>query len=64
MALLPEVELTSDEQKASYGFGLQFGQQLLRNNFEGVELSAVLAGIEHWYTHQQSELRFSIPRRR
>ena len=25
MSLLPEVELTTDEQKVSYGFGLQFG---------------------------------------
>ena len=35
MALLPEVELTTDEQKVSYGFGLQFGDQLRRNSFDG-----------------------------
>ncbi|HBX72387.1 MAG TPA: peptidylprolyl isomerase, partial [Halieaceae bacterium] len=32
MPLQPEVELTTDEQKVSYGFGLQFGDQLLRND--------------------------------
>ena len=56
MALLPEVELQTDEQKVSYGFGLQFGDQLRRNSFEGLDLDAVIAGIRHWYEHQQSEL--------
>ncbi len=56
MALLPTVELTTDEQKASYGFGLQFGDQLRRNSFEGLELDAVLAGIQHWYNQQEAAL--------
>lgn len=56
MALLPEVQLDTDEQKVSYGFGLQFGDQLLRNAFDGLELEAVMAGIQHWYNHQQSAL--------
>ena len=56
MALLPAVELTTDEQKASYGFGLQFGDQLRRNSFEGLELDAVLAGIQHWYNQQEAAL--------
>jgi FKBP-type peptidyl-prolyl cis-trans isomerase FklB len=56
MALLPAVELTTDEQKASYGFGLQFGDQLRRNSFEGLELDAVLAGIQHWYNQQQAAI--------
>ncbi|MBT6125576.1 MAG: FKBP-type peptidyl-prolyl cis-trans isomerase, partial [Halieaceae bacterium] len=38
MALLSEVELTTDEQKVSYGFGLQFGDQLRRNSFDGLDL--------------------------
>lgn len=54
MALLPEVELNTDEQKASYGFGLQFGNQLLRNDFDGLDIQAVMAGIQHWYQHQQA----------
>lgn len=56
MALLPEVELITDEQKVSYGFGLQFGEQLRRNGFDGLELDAVIAGIQHWYKHQQAVL--------
>lgn len=56
MTLLPEVDLSTDEQKASYGFGLQFGNQLRRNDFEGLDLDAVLAGIQHWYQHQQTAL--------
>ena len=56
MALLPEVELTTDEQKVSYGFGLQFGDQLRRNGFDGMDVDAVIAGIRHWYEHQQAAL--------
>ncbi|MCX2975306.1 FKBP-type peptidyl-prolyl cis-trans isomerase [Halieaceae bacterium IMCC8485] len=56
MALLPEVELTTDEQKVSYGFGLQFGDQLRRNSFDGLDLKAVIGGIRHWYDHQQALL--------
>jgi FKBP-type peptidyl-prolyl cis-trans isomerase FklB len=40
------IKLGSDQQKVSYGFGLQFGQQLLRNNFEGLDVDAVAAGIK------------------
>lgn len=54
MALLPTITLDTDEQKASYGFGLQFGNQLLRNDFEGLDVEAVIAGIQHWYQHQES----------
>ncbi len=54
MALQPEIELTTDEQKVSYGFGLQFGDQLRRNDFDGLSLDAVLAGIQHWYREQES----------
>ena len=56
MKLLPEVPLSTDEQKASYGFGLQFGEQLRRNDFDGLDVEAVLAGIQHWYTHQEAAL--------
>lgn len=56
MTLLPEVNLSSDEQKASYGFGLQFGNQLRRNDFDGLDLDAVMAGVQHWYRHQQAAL--------
>jgi FKBP-type peptidyl-prolyl cis-trans isomerase FklB len=56
MSLLPEVELATDEQKVSYGFGLQFGEQLRRNAFDGLDLDTVVAGIQHWYQHQQAAL--------
>jgi FKBP-type peptidyl-prolyl cis-trans isomerase FklB len=56
MALLPEVELSTDEQKVSYGFGLQFGEQLRRNGFDGLDLEAVVAGIRHWYGEQRAAL--------
>ena len=51
MALLPAVELTTDEQKPATALGLQFGEQLRRNSFDGLDLDAVLAGVQHWY-HQ------------
>ena len=54
MSLLPAVDLATDEQRASYGFGLQFGDQLLRNSFDGLDLDAVLAGIQHWYHYRQA----------
>ncbi|MCB1708575.1 MAG: FKBP-type peptidyl-prolyl cis-trans isomerase, partial [Halioglobus sp.] len=56
MSLLPAVDLATDEQRASYGFGLQFGDQLLRNSFDGLDLDAVLAGIQHWYHHRQAAI--------
>lgn len=56
MALEPEVKLITDEQKVSYGFGLQFGDQLQRNGFDGLDLDAVMAGIRHWYLYQQTAL--------
>ena len=56
MALTPEIELNTDEQKVSYGFGLQFGDQMLRNKFEGMDVNALLAGIQHWFTHQQAQM--------
>lgn len=56
MALEPQVELTTDEQKVSYGFGLQFGEQLRRNKFDGLDLPAVMAGIQHWYENAQAAL--------
>lgn len=42
---MSELELNTDELKASYGIGLQMGQQLA-SVFEGVSLPAALAGVE------------------
>lgn len=55
-ALQPEVNPQTDEQKVSYGFGLQFGDQLRKNAFDGMDLEMVLAGVQHWYNHQQAAL--------
>ncbi|MFV0277441.1 MAG: FKBP-type peptidyl-prolyl cis-trans isomerase [Parahaliea sp.] len=55
MSLQPEVELTTDEQKVSYGFGLQFGEQLRRNHFEGMDIAAVMAGMQRWYQQQRAQ---------
>lgn len=50
-----EVSLDSHEEKVSYGFGLQFGQQLAeRNNFEGLSLEALFAGIKTAFQAQPS----------
>lgn len=35
----------SDEQRVSYGFGMQFGQQLAQNKFAGMSLEAAIAGM-------------------
>lgn len=42
---MSDLDLTSNEAKASYGIGLQMGQQLA-GVFQGVSLEAALAGIE------------------
>lgn len=39
------ITFSNDEQRVSYGFGLQFGQQLARNHFDGLEIDMVAAGI-------------------
>jgi FKBP-type peptidyl-prolyl cis-trans isomerase FklB len=56
MALEPEVELATDEQKVSYGFGLQFGHQLRKNRFDGMDIEAIVAGMRHIFEHNQTQL--------
>lgn len=43
---MTNVIFNTDEQKVSYGFGLQFGQQLQRNFFEGLDIDMLQAGIQ------------------
>lgn len=38
--------LNTAEEKVSYGFGLQFGQQLLRNQFDQMDVELVCKGIK------------------
>ncbi len=40
-------EYTTIEQRVSYGVGRQMGDQLASNPFEGVDISAVCAGLTH-----------------
>jgi len=42
---MSDLDLTTDEAKASYGIGLQMGQQLA-TAFEGVSLEAAIAGVQ------------------
>ena len=47
---------TTVEQQASYGIGLQMGQQLAAQPFEGLEISAVQAGLAAAFAGQASEV--------
>jgi FKBP-type peptidyl-prolyl cis-trans isomerase FklB len=42
---MSEVKLETVEQKASYGIGLQMGQQLAGSGLEGLNVAAIAAGI-------------------
>ncbi|MDN4504430.1 FKBP-type peptidyl-prolyl cis-trans isomerase [Alteromonadaceae bacterium BrNp21-10] len=44
------------EQQASYGIGLQMGEQLAGNPFDGLDISAVQAGIATAFNKQPSEV--------
>ncbi|PKM19749.1 MAG: peptidylprolyl isomerase [Gammaproteobacteria bacterium HGW-Gammaproteobacteria-15] len=45
---------TTLEQQASYGIGLQMGQQLADNPFDGLDIDAVAAGVIAAYTEQEA----------
>ncbi|CCQ12056.1 FKBP-type peptidyl-prolyl cis-trans isomerase FklB [Pseudoalteromonas luteoviolacea B = ATCC 29581] len=49
----------NDAAKASYGIGLQMGEQLKANPFEGLNLNAVYEGIKDGFTG--SEFQVAIP---
>ena len=40
-----DIKLDTDEQRVSFGIGLQFGQQLARNGFEGLDVDLVVEGL-------------------
>ncbi|MGB0894845.1 MAG: FKBP-type peptidyl-prolyl cis-trans isomerase [Parashewanella sp.] len=44
------------EQRASYGIGLQMGQQLAANPFDGLDISAVQAGLATAFAGEASEV--------
>jgi FKBP-type peptidyl-prolyl cis-trans isomerase FklB len=47
---------TKLEQHASYGIGLQMGQQLADNPFDGLDIDAVAAGVIAAFTEQAPEV--------
>ena len=49
-------EYTTQEQQASYGIGLQMGEQLASNPFDGLEISAVSAGIADAFAGAESKV--------
>src|SRR5690554_4235435 len=56
LEVLMSITLSTNEQRVSYGFGLQFGQQLLRNHFEGLDAELVAAGIQDIVKQQKIQL--------
>ena len=42
---MAELQLNTQELQASYGIGLQMGEQLRSQPFDGLDISAVAAGI-------------------
>jgi FKBP-type peptidyl-prolyl cis-trans isomerase FklB len=49
-----QLSLGSDEQKVSYGLGRQFGDHLLQTHIEGIDLEAVIVGMEQAFLGQSS----------
>jgi len=49
-------KFTTLEQHASYGIGLQMGQQLADRPFDGLDITAVAAGLAAAYQEQEPEV--------
>jgi FKBP-type peptidyl-prolyl cis-trans isomerase FklB len=49
-------KFTSIETQASYGIGLQMGEQLRANPFEGLDIAAVQAGLADAYNNQPAQV--------
>jgi len=52
---MSDIDFSSNETKASYGIGLQMGQQL-KDVFEGVTLEAAIAGIEDAFNQKETRI--------
>ncbi len=46
----------SVEEQASYGIGFQMGEQLKSNPFDGMDINAVMKGLEDAFTGQQQQV--------
>lgn len=53
---MSDVKLETVEQKASYGIGLQMGQQLAQSGLEGLNVAAIAKGIATSLTGEMPEL--------
>ncbi|PKG39398.1 FKBP-type peptidyl-prolyl cis-trans isomerase [Psychromonas sp. Urea-02u-13] len=53
---MSELQLTTQELQASYGIGLQMGEQLRAQPFDGLEISAVAAGIADAFVGAESQV--------
>lgn len=56
---MADIDLSTTELKASYGIGLQMGQQLAQA-FNGVSLAAAIAGIKDGFNNQSPRLEPSV----
>lgn len=54
MATENQLSLGLDEQKVSYGLGRQFGDHLLQTHIKGIDLEAVITGMEQAFMSQPS----------
>lgn len=52
---MSSIDFSSNEAKASYGIGLQMGQQV-HSAFSGVAIDAVVAGIQDAFTGKESQV--------
>ena len=52
---MSDIDFSSNETKASYGIGLQMGQQL-KGTFDGVSLNAALASIEDAFNQREMRI--------
>jgi len=53
---MSELQLTTQELQASYGIGLQMGEQLKAQPFEGLDISAVAGGIADAFAGAESQV--------
>ncbi|MCG6202565.1 FKBP-type peptidyl-prolyl cis-trans isomerase [Psychromonas antarctica] len=53
---MSELQLNTQEQQASYGIGLQMGEQLAANPFDGLSITAVSQGIADAFAGAESKV--------
>ncbi len=53
---MSDLQLTTQELQASYGIGLQMGEQLKAQPFEGLDISAVAGGIADAFAGAESQV--------